>query len=126
MPRAGSARPELAEAATRAVDFIRAELWSGGRLKATYKDGRARFAAYLDDYAFLANGLLELLQYRWRAERPRRSRASSLDVLLAHFEDERGGFFFTADDHEKLISEAEAVRRRGSAGRQRHRGGRVL
>ncbi|HEX7236101.1 MAG TPA: thioredoxin domain-containing protein, partial [Gammaproteobacteria bacterium] len=51
-------RPELAESATRAVDFIRAELWRDGRLKATYKDGRARFAAYLDDYAFLAHGLL--------------------------------------------------------------------
>ncbi len=35
-----------------------AELWRDGRLKATYKDGRARFAAYLDDYAFLAYGLL--------------------------------------------------------------------
>ena len=59
-------RPELADPPTRAVDFIRAELWQDGRLKATYKDGRARFAAYLDDYAFLAHGLLELLQYRWR------------------------------------------------------------
>ncbi|HUL83267.1 MAG TPA: thioredoxin domain-containing protein, partial [Gammaproteobacteria bacterium] len=59
-------RPELAAAATRAVDFIRAELWSEGRLKATYRDGRARFAAYLDDYALLADGLLELLQCRWR------------------------------------------------------------
>jgi uncharacterized protein YyaL (SSP411 family) len=48
------ARPDLAEAATRAVDFVRAELWSGGRLKSTYKDGRARFAGYLDDYANLA------------------------------------------------------------------------
>src|SRR5262245_45860470 len=55
-------RPELADAAASAVDFIRAELWHDGRLNATYKDGRARFAAYLDDYAFLANGLLELLQ----------------------------------------------------------------
>ena len=54
-------RPELAESATRAVDFIRAELWQDGRLKATYKDGRARLAAYLDDYAFLAHGLIELL-----------------------------------------------------------------
>jgi uncharacterized protein YyaL (SSP411 family) len=95
-------RPELAEAATRAVDFIRAELWSGGRLKATYKDGRARFAAYLDDYAFLANGLLELLQCRWRGS-DLDFACELVDVLLAHFEDERGGFFFTADDHEALI-----------------------
>jgi uncharacterized protein YyaL (SSP411 family) len=96
-------RPELAESATRAVDFIRAELWHGGRLKATYKDGRARFSGYLDDYAFLAFGLLELLQCRWRDADLKFAR-ELVDVLLAHFEDERGGFFFTADDHEQLIA----------------------
>jgi uncharacterized protein len=95
-------RPDLADAAARAVDFVRTELWGGGRLKATYKDGRARFAAYLDDYAFLANGLLELLQYRWRAADLDFARELA-DALLAHFEDPRGGFFFTADDHERLI-----------------------
>jgi uncharacterized protein len=95
-------RPELADSATRAVDFIRAELWKDGRLKATYKDGRARFAAYLDDYAFLAQGLLELLQCRWR-DSDLEFAQELVDVLLRHFEDERGGFFFTADDHERLI-----------------------
>jgi uncharacterized protein YyaL (SSP411 family) len=95
-------RPELAAAATRAVDFIRAELWINGRLRATYKDGRARFAAYLDDYAFLAAGLVELLQCRWRPEDLHFAQ-DLLDVLLAHFSDPRGGFFFTADDHERLI-----------------------
>ncbi|MEO8463812.1 MAG: thioredoxin domain-containing protein [Gammaproteobacteria bacterium] len=95
-------RADLAESATRAVDFIRAELWADGRLKATYKDGRARFAGYLDDYAFLAQGLLDLLQCRWRSSDLTFAR-ELLDVLLAHFADERGGFFFTADDHERLI-----------------------
>ena len=95
-------RPDLAASATRAVDFIRRELWRDGRLKATYKDGRARFAAYLDDYAFLARGLVELLQCRWRDSDLEFARELA-DVLLAHFEDTRGGFFFTADDHERLI-----------------------
>jgi uncharacterized protein YyaL (SSP411 family) len=104
MARAARAlgRPELAESATRAVDFIRAELWQDGRLKATYKDGRARFAAYLDDYAFLAFGLLELLQTRWRDADLAFARELT-DVLLTHFEDPLGGFYFTADDHERLI-----------------------
>jgi uncharacterized protein YyaL (SSP411 family) len=95
-------RPELATAATHAVDFIRAELWIDGRLRATYKDGRARYAAYLDDYAFLAAALVELLQCRWRSEDLRFAQ-DLLEVLLAHFADPRGGFFFTADDHERLI-----------------------
>ncbi len=95
-------RPELADSATRAVDFIRAELWRDGRLLATYKDGRARFTAYLDDYAFLAYGLIELLQTRWR-DGDLAFAIELIDVLLEHFEDPRGGFFFTADDHERLI-----------------------
>jgi uncharacterized protein YyaL (SSP411 family) len=99
-------RPELAESASRAVDFLRAELWKDGRLKAVYKDGRARFAAYLDDYAFLANGLLELLQCRWRDEDLDLA-CALVDVLLDHFEDDRGGFFFTADDHEALIHKSK-------------------
>ena len=41
--------------------------WSDGRLYATYKDGRARFNGYLDDYASLADGLLALLASRWNA-----------------------------------------------------------
>ena len=95
-------RADLADSATRAVDFIRAQLWRDGRLKATYQDGRARFAAYLDDYAFLAHGLLELLQTRWRSS-DLTFACELIEVLLTHFADERGGFFFTADDHERLI-----------------------
>ena len=60
-------RPDLADAAMAAVDFIRHTLWRDGRLLATYKDGRAHLPAYLDDYAFLADALLELLQTRWRS-----------------------------------------------------------
>ena len=60
-------RPDLAEAASAAVDFVRRHLWRDGRLLATYKDGRAHLPAYLDDYAFLADALLELLQTRWRS-----------------------------------------------------------
>ncbi len=95
-------RPDYADAATRALDFIRAELWQDGRLYAAHKGHRARFAAYLDDYALLAAGVLELLQYRWR-DGDLDFACTLADVLLQRFEDERGGFFFTADDHEALI-----------------------
>jgi uncharacterized protein len=96
-------RPELADAATAAVDFIRHTLWRDGRLLATYKDGRAHLPAYLDDYAFLADALLELLQTRWRSSDLDFARQLT-DVLLSQFEDpETGGFFFTAADHEQLI-----------------------
>src|SRR5579862_1023084 len=96
-------RPDLAEAAGTAVDFIHRTLWRDGRLLATYKDGRAHLGAYLDDYAFLADALLELLQTRWRSRDLEFARALA-EVMLEQFLDrERGGFFFTAAEHEPLI-----------------------
>ena len=96
-------RPDLAEAAGTAVDFLRHHLWRDGRLLATYKDGRAHLPAYLDDYAFLADALLELLQTRWRSS-DLEFACQLADVLLDQFEDkDNGGFFFTAKDHEQLI-----------------------
>jgi hypothetical protein len=96
-------RPDLAEAATRALDFVRGTLWRDGRLLATARDGRARLPAYLDDHAFLADAVLELAQVRWR-DGELGFACELVEVLLAHFEDrDGGGFFFTADDHEALF-----------------------
>jgi uncharacterized protein YyaL (SSP411 family) len=96
-------QPQLAESATRAVDFIRSRMWVGGRLTATYKDGKAHLAGYLDDYVFLADALIELLEVRWRASDLEFAR-ELVEVVLAHFSDhESGGFYFTADDHEALL-----------------------
>jgi uncharacterized protein len=101
-------RPDLAISAQRAVDFTREQLWREGRLYAVHKDGQSRFPAYLDDYAFLLDGLLELLQTRWRSSDLQFARALA-DALLAHFEDTAaGGFFFTADDHETLIHRSKS------------------
>jgi uncharacterized protein YyaL (SSP411 family) len=96
-------RPDLAESATRSLDFIRKTLWRDGRLLATYKDGRAHLNAYLDDYVYLADAILELQQVRFRVDELLFAR-ELLDVVLEHFEDRKeGGFFFTSDDHEALI-----------------------
>ena len=96
-------RPDLADAATHAVDFIHRTLWQEGRLLATYKDGRAHLNAYLDDYAFLAEALLELLQARWR-DRDLEFARTLAEAILDRFADAQGGgFYFTASDHERLI-----------------------
>jgi uncharacterized protein len=93
----------LAQSASRALDFVRREMFVDGRLLAVWKDGRARFPAYLDDHAFLLDATLEVLQLRWDGETLGFAVALA-ELLLAHFEDRAGGgFLFTADDHEKLI-----------------------
>ncbi len=85
------------DAAALAMDFIRENCWREGMLFAAWKDGAARFPAYLDDHALLLDALLELLQARFRV--PDLALARSLaDTLLARFSDrERGGFWFTAE-----------------------------
>ena len=96
-------RDDLVDAASISADFIRDNLIVDGRLLASYKDGRARFPAYLDDHAFLVDALLELVQSRWSAEHLAFA-IEIADLLLEHFEDkDGGGFFFTAGDHEQLM-----------------------
>ena len=101
-------RADFAAAAGRALDFLRAQAWRDGRLLATSKDGVSHLNAYLDDYAYLANALIEMLQVRWREDDARWLR-EVLDAMLQHFEDrELGGFYFTSDDHETLIHRSKS------------------
>ncbi len=96
-------RGDFVDSAERALDFIHALLWRDGRLLAVHKDGQSRLNAYLDDYAFLIDGILELLQCRWR-DGDLDFALALAEVLLDQFEDPgTGGFFFTAADHERLI-----------------------
>ncbi|NNF52481.1 MAG: thioredoxin domain-containing protein [Gammaproteobacteria bacterium] len=95
--------PAYAEAAKGAADFLRSHCWHSGRLLASWRAGRARFPAYLDDYAFVGLGLVRLLQASWRSCDLEFAVALA-DTLIEHFEDkDHGGFFFTGDDHEQLI-----------------------
>jgi uncharacterized protein YyaL (SSP411 family) len=88
---------KLTDAACAAADFLRAHCWRDGVLYAAWKDGQARFPAYLDDHAYLLDALLELLQSRFRAQDLAFARELA-DALLAGFADrERGGFWFTAE-----------------------------
>ena len=101
-------KPAYASAADAALEFVRQHLWRDGRLLATAKDGVSHLNAYLDDYAYLANALLEMLQVRWRNEDVAWLRRI-LDAMLDHFEDPKlGGFFFTSDDHEALIHRSKS------------------
>ncbi len=99
----------LIDLAAGAADFVHAKLYRDGRLLSVYKDGRARYPAYLDDHAFLLDALLELLQASWSAERLAFA-IRIADLLLEHFEDaERGGFWFTANDAESLMHRPKPV-----------------
>jgi len=103
------ARPDWAARAARAVDALRERVWLEGRLYASWQDGQARLAAYLDDHAFLLDALLELMQAQFRSEDLVWAQALA-EALIARFEDgARGGFWFTAHDHEPLIQRMKPV-----------------
>ena len=98
-----------AEAACRTVEFIFTRMFSDDFLLHVYKDGQAKLRAYLDDYAFLAVGLIDL--YEVLFERSLLEQAITLsEIMIREFWDERsGGFFFTGRSHEALISRAKPV-----------------
>ena len=96
--------PDFVERAGRAADFVLRNSRKDGRLLRSFKGGQARHNAYLDDYAFLIAGLLDLYETtfepRWLRE------ALSLQVVLdGHYRDSaNGGYFMTSDDHEALLA----------------------
>ncbi|MGA9335910.1 MAG: thioredoxin domain-containing protein [Rudaea sp.] len=92
--------PALMGLADNALDCLYASTWCDGRLLASV--GKT-IPAYLDDYAFLLDALLECLQCRWN-ERDLAWAIVLAESLLERFEDpQHGGLFFTAHDHERLI-----------------------
>ena len=96
-------RPDWLYSAQQAMRFIQHTLWKDGKLLATYKDGKAHLNAYLDDYAFLLDAALQLMQAEYR-HTDYEFAIQLADAILARFEDrENGGFYFTSHDHETLI-----------------------
>jgi uncharacterized protein len=96
-------RPDYTDAARRNAEFVLSNLRADGGLLRTWKDGRAKFNAYLEDYAFLAEGLLTLFEttgeFRWFKEA-----LTLTDRMVEEFwDDDGGGFFFTGKSHESLI-----------------------
>lgn len=104
-------RPDYTAVATRNAQFLYETMRTDeGRLLRTWKAGAdARYNGYLEDYAYLADGLLALYQttfddqwFSWAQE--------LAEAMLAHFADEaHGGFYDTSDDHEELFHRPKDV-----------------
>ncbi len=95
--------PDYYRSAQRCLAFVHDRLWDGKRLAATYKDGRARLNAYLDDYAFLIDAIIHLLSYRWSSKWLVFAMQLADTLVEQFFDNEGGGFFFTSHHHETLL-----------------------
>ncbi len=96
---AQDARPEPVEGRAQRVE---------PRLLHRWRDGEADIPGFLDDYAFLSAGLLELyeatFEIRWLQEAQRLVRE-----MVRLFGDPAGGFFFTGEYHERLITQTKEL-----------------
>ena len=97
-----------ARVAREAAEAVLSGLYTDGRLKRSWKDGRATGEGVLEDYACLADGLLALYEATFE-ERWFTTARELMDTVLEHFTDPDGGFFDTADDHERLITRPKDV-----------------
>ena len=96
-------RDDYREAAQRNAEFLLRELMvTDGSLLRTHKNGQSKISAYLEDYANLIDGLLELYQTTFEAQWFMNARQLA-DTVLEHFPAADGGFFDTSDAHEALI-----------------------
>ncbi len=96
-------RDDYRQAAINSATFILDNLRRDGRLLRTYKDGHAKLNGYLEDYSFMAHGLLALYEAtfdsRWFDE------ANSLgrDMIDLFWDEAQGIFYDTSRDHEALV-----------------------
>jgi hypothetical protein len=92
-------------AAERAAQFLLDHLRTDdGRLLRTYAGGSAKLNAYLDDYAFLADGLIAIHQATGDAKWLRAADELTQRQIELFWDEASGGFFFTSDDHESLLA----------------------
>ncbi|MGD9563715.1 MAG: thioredoxin domain-containing protein [Pyrinomonadaceae bacterium] len=73
------------------------------RLRRTWKDGRAKLNGYIEDYANLADGLIEVYQVSGEVKYLAAAKKLADAMITEFWDEENGGFFFTANDHEELI-----------------------
>ncbi len=92
------------KAAERTVEFIFAQMFREGYLLHTYRDGQAKLYGYLDDYAFLAGGLLDLYEATFDRSLLERAVHVTETMINEFWDDVEGGFFYTGKSHEQLIS----------------------
>ena len=102
-------RPDLTMTAEANARFMLSHMRQGGRMRRSYKDGRAPLPGYLEDQAAVADGLLALYEAtfdpRWLDE----IRSLTSEMLAAFWDETQGAFFDSAADQERLVTRPQDV-----------------
>ena len=102
--------PKYVAAAARAADFILDKQYRDGRLIRAYRDGRTLDTAFLTDYATMIEALIELYEATFEKRWLEHAVALNRAAIEHHYDEQHGGFYLTADDHEQLIARSKDVR----------------
>ena len=95
--------PKYLDAAKQSIDFFESNFEKNHILHRTFKNAEPKLNGYLDDYAYMANASIDMFE---NTSQPKYLLfATNLaNYLITHFwDDSTSGFFFTSDNHEKLI-----------------------
>ena len=102
--------PRYIAAAEKAANFVLKKLRTPeGRLQRSYAGGQARLNAYLNDYAFLADGMIRLHRATKQQRYLDEAAALTAKQIEMFADKEGGGFFFTTNDHETLLARAKEL-----------------
>ena len=97
------------QAAKNCIKFIEEKLTINGELLRTYKDGQGKLKAYLDDYAYFVNAVLDIFEVAPLEKYLQIALQHSIYLIKHFWDDKENNFFFTADNHEKLIIRSKNI-----------------
>ncbi len=111
LARAGAmeSAPDLGAAAAKAADFLLRQSQRNGRLMRSWRNGVLGVPGFLDDYAFLISGLLELYESTFDPRWLREATRLSNDMLRLFADPSNGSLRYRASDHEALVATTESL-----------------
>jgi uncharacterized protein YyaL (SSP411 family) len=101
--------PRYTRAASEAATFVLDHLRSNGRLLHRYRDGESKVPAFLDDYAFLTHGLLDLYEATFDPQWLKEARDLTEETTRLFWDEASGGFFMSGEHNERLISRTKEL-----------------
>jgi hypothetical protein len=95
--------PAFLETARKNAQFLTSQMFVDGRLQRSWKQGRARLNAYLEDYAQVIEGFIALYQAAGEVKWLERALELMQSQIEKFWDLEKGDFYFTSSDHEALL-----------------------
>ncbi|MCU9611992.1 thioredoxin domain-containing protein [Caldibacillus lycopersici] len=89
--------------AIETLSFMERKLIQDGRLMVRYRDGEVKHKGYIDDYAFLLWGILELYETTLNLTYLAKAKKLADQMMELFWDEATGGFFFSGEDQEKLL-----------------------